>query len=274
MEKETKTKVCRKCGKEKALSEFYKAKKNRDGLYNLCKVCVAKRGKAHRHSLKGFLRKLYNNQKKRSKRRGHPQPAYTFDEFKNWFVRQPNFKFLWRQWRSSGYLKDLAPSVDRLDDSKGYSFDNIRLVTWQENNLKEHDKHKVKVNQYSLDGRYLKTFESLSDAAREIKSTSTNIRSACKGRRKSAGGYRWKYLNQEFPKGKDIGEVKRNKTNKWIKVNYSDNTYKVFDSVKACCKFHRCASATLRRVINGLPVKHKQLQNIKVEYIEKDSQND
>ena len=33
------TKICRKCGSELPLSEFYKAKGNKDGHKNICKEC-------------------------------------------------------------------------------------------------------------------------------------------------------------------------------------------------------------------------------------------
>jgi hypothetical protein len=49
-----------------------------------------------------------------------------------------NFKVLYKNWVKSGYEKNFRPSVDRLDSTKGYSFDNIRLVTWKENNNANH----------------------------------------------------------------------------------------------------------------------------------------
>jgi len=55
-------------------------------------------------------------------------------------------------------------------------------------------KAKRKVEQYTLDGTYLKTFDSVSLAAKEINSATTNISKCCKGKRKSAGGYIWKYV--------------------------------------------------------------------------------
>ena len=56
-------------------------------------------------------------------------------------------------------------------------------------------KAKKKVNQYTIDGTYLKTFDSLSDASKEINKSSSNISKCCNGDRKSVGGYIWKYKN-------------------------------------------------------------------------------
>jgi len=39
-------------------------------------------------------------------------------------------------WIENDCIKDLVPSVNRLDDYINYSLDNIELVTWKENNDK------------------------------------------------------------------------------------------------------------------------------------------
>jgi hypothetical protein len=54
-------------------------------------------------------------------------------------------------------------------------------------------KSKKIIEQYTLEGKYLNTYESISYAANAINSVSTNISKCCSGKRKSAGGYIWKY---------------------------------------------------------------------------------
>ena len=39
------TKVCKKCDLEKDESEFYKNKRNKDGLHSYCKICNAEKGR-------------------------------------------------------------------------------------------------------------------------------------------------------------------------------------------------------------------------------------
>jgi group I intron endonuclease len=56
-------------------------------------------------------------------------------------------------------------------------------------------KSKKYVEQYTLDGEYLNTFNSVSEASRSINSATTNISKCCNGKRKSARGYVWKYKN-------------------------------------------------------------------------------
>ena len=49
------------------------------------------------------------------------------------------------------------------------------------------------VDQYDRDGHYLRTFESIRSASREIKVNTKSITDALNGRQKTAGGYVWKY---------------------------------------------------------------------------------
>lgn len=88
---------------------------------------------------------------------------------------------------------------------------------WTEEKKKEHSKkfsgqnnpmfgvkmgraHNAKyVEQYDLDGMYIATFDSTKEASEKVKTKdnkiidSRNIRSVCIGKRKTAGGYFWKY---------------------------------------------------------------------------------
>lgn len=50
-----------------------------------------------------------------------------------------------------------------------------------------------KVNQYDLKGNYIKTFNSINEAKKETKAT--HIGSVCLGKRKTSGGYIWKYCS-------------------------------------------------------------------------------
>lgn len=53
---------------------------------------------------------------------------------------------------------------------------------------------KKRVAQYTLKGEYIQTFPSISAAAKEINSNTSNISGVCTGRRKSCKGYIWKYI--------------------------------------------------------------------------------
>lgn len=60
--------------------------------------------------------------------------------------------------------------------------------------------------QYDLQGNLLKEWDSILEASENLKISQANIRSCCCGQ-KSAGGYQWKYKNDN---NKIIGEYKKN----------------------------------------------------------------
>lgn len=49
----------------------------------------------------------------------------------------------------------------------------------------------MKVNKLDDFGNIIKTYDSMTEAAKENKTNTSNIRSVCKGNRNKAGGYRW-----------------------------------------------------------------------------------
>ncbi len=56
----------------------------------------------------------------------------------------------------------------------------------------------IPVNQYSLEGEFIKTFKSATHACKElgIKSRTGHINECCGGKRKSAYGYKWEYAKK------------------------------------------------------------------------------
>jgi len=52
---------------------------------------------------------------------------------------------------------------------------------------------KIRINQYSLDGIYIKTWESCRSIDKGLKVSRSTVVACCKGERLTAGGYKWKY---------------------------------------------------------------------------------
>jgi hypothetical protein len=144
---------------------------------------------------------MYSNQRKRAKRRKHPMPTYTADEFEEAILAMPLFHTLHSDWVLSGYNKQLVPSIDRLDDDISYTEDNIQLVTWKENNEKHYADRKNGTNnklnkavlQLTKEGTHIAEHYSVSEASRVTKINRTGILNCISGKAKSAGNCIWRY---------------------------------------------------------------------------------
>jgi len=193
-------KNCTKCGTTKQTKEFSKHESRYDGLQSSCKTCRNISAKKYRQTKDGLIAQIYGNQLAHSKQRGHELPSYSRDELKAWVYSHPNFEALYKAWVDSGYDKWLTPSVDRADDYKPYSIDNLlRLCTWQENydrgntDMKNgiNNKTSTAVVQMNLDGTFVQEHYSMCAAERKTGVANGNISNCCNGKSKSAGGFRW-----------------------------------------------------------------------------------
>jgi hypothetical protein len=181
-------KICRKCEKRLPVTEYGSRKQSTDGLKNYCYEC---RRKEYR-SIDGLIKNLYLHQKQSSIRRNHHKPKYTYEELYIWVLSRHNFYILYSNWEKSGYKKDLIPSVDRINDDKGYSFDNIRLMTWEENNKLGRTRRSKKFGCFK-NGKLIKIYNSLKDIKKEMNINKSNIIRSAKTN-KRAYGYNWSYV--------------------------------------------------------------------------------
>lgn len=187
------SKVCFRCSELKPLSEFSKRT-------NVCKPCVVLRNKEYYRTIKGMPTQMWNNCRLNSKARGHYM-SFTRAELVNW-LNQNNFANLHYYWEQSGYHKDLKPSIDRLNSMLPYTFDNMRLVTWKENNqaayierklCKRQTKQHKPIVQYTLTGEFVAEYGTISNAARVNGFCRTNINSCVLGKNQTAHGFKWEY---------------------------------------------------------------------------------
>jgi hypothetical protein len=199
-------KKCAKCKKIKDLEGFKKDKARKDGRNSYCKWCHNELAKNSRRTIKGKAIKIFRQQRDRSKIKGYNPPTYTQDELVDYLMSNEDYLKLHEQWRKSGYKKLLSPSLDRLDNYRGYSFDNIRIVTWEENKIKGHsdvknglnNKQNKAVIKCDLNGVELESYHSMHHSARENELYYPNIWAACNGKIKSTGGFRWKYADHRL----------------------------------------------------------------------------
>jgi len=197
-----KTKECTKCNEVKEISEFYKRNASYDGVAHLCKRCSQKKHIKYIRTKKGLISKIYGQQRKSSRERGHNYPSYSNNELKEWMLSQKLFHELYDEWKISGYDKMLIPSCDRIDDYRGYSLSNIQITTWQDNFDKGHyniknginnKQNKAVISINPITGEKIK-YHSAREAARIIDIFRENISACCNGRAKSAGGLYWRHV--------------------------------------------------------------------------------
>lgn len=188
--------ICSKCKKEITEDKILNRKEGKKKAHSWCYDCVINANYEFNKTKKGVLRTIFYTQILGSKKRGHDKPSYTKDEFIKYGLNNNYFNIIYDRWVALNYDKDEKPSFDRIDSKKGYSFDNIQIMTWRENNIKGRNENKKckKVAQYTLDGIFLKQFDSISEATKEVNGYKGNIIKCCNGKAHTASGFKWKYI--------------------------------------------------------------------------------
>lgn len=109
---------------------------------------------------------------------------------------------------------DNKPNIDHINtDRTDNRVENLRWVTQKENcnnllSIEKYSKNNAKANlgkfsklnpnskpvlQFTLDGKLIKKWDSAMDVKRELGNNQSHISNCCRGRRKTAYGYKWKY---------------------------------------------------------------------------------
>jgi len=188
-------KTCDKCGSAKNAFEPHR---------QTCRSCRADYKRKATRTCEGHIKKIYHNQVRASKMRGHSQPAYSLSDLTSWILGEVEFRVLFDAWQEGGYDKWLAPSVDRIDNQYGYSLENVRLVTWQENSDQAHidcqdgvlstGSPHVAVVQEDLIGNKVARYVSLRAAALALgKNCHKEIGKCCRGVHQTCQGFKWKF---------------------------------------------------------------------------------
>jgi len=148
--------TCRTCGVEKPLSEYWKQTNRKSGFQSECRSCMGGRQNRWRRNNRERAREISNNALKKT-RRGNPVKAMLAGL--RWRARQLGLEFnlspsdivipekcpvlgiplksaYGQSSRRIGYDRDCAPSVDRIDNSRGYTRDNIIVVSFKANRIK------------------------------------------------------------------------------------------------------------------------------------------
>lgn len=162
--------------------------------------------KTHKGEFKNWLTKTYGRMKRDNRNKFNLELPFTKQEFSEWVLSKKIIELL-NNYKNNNFDKNFNPSIDRIDDYKGYSFDNIQLITWKENNEKGRksfknkeqcskmakEKWSKKVIQRDLEGNIITIFNSTHDVNRILGFDSSLIARACR-LNKISKGYRWEYV--------------------------------------------------------------------------------
>lgn len=86
------------------------------------------------------------------------------------------------------------PEVNHIDeDKRNNDVENIEWVSRSENMRHSAHTKSCRINQLSIDGEFIKQWDSAHEIERELGFNQGNIISCCKGKRKTANGFRWEY---------------------------------------------------------------------------------
>lgn len=172
-------KTCKECKKEKPINEFYKHPAMDGGHLNKCKECKKEMAKKNREENIEYYREYDKRRQRESFKRvflhrysgmkssvegrnSHNRSVEgkelcSKEEFLVWCAKNiDEFRKLHQQWQKSGYEKSMSPSVDRIDNDKGYIPENMQWITLSENSSKDNSKTFWKNFERDKEGQFVK----------------------------------------------------------------------------------------------------------------------
>lgn len=126
----TAMKLCYSCREVKPVEEYSMSTTAPDGLRARCKPCF--NALAKERATENPERELLRSCKRNARTRGIPFSLVLSDIVIPSHCPVLGIKLM----RGDGRMIDASPSVDRTDSSKGYVRDNISVVSWKANRLK------------------------------------------------------------------------------------------------------------------------------------------
>lgn len=147
--------ICNTCGIEKPMARYKKDTRYNGGHRPQCRDCankmdnIRRKGsnfraseRKYRNTFKGFCKQSYNGAKARAKKYSleFDLPNDYFEAL--WLSQNGKCALSNRDMEHTSRSKtaranDYRASIDRIDSSKGYTVDNVRLICWYINEFKK-----------------------------------------------------------------------------------------------------------------------------------------
>jgi len=117
--------------------------------------------------------------------------------------------------------------------------------------------HLIPVYQYTKDGFFIKEHSSSADAFLITNINNSDIGKCCKGKKKSAGGYQWKFFKNKkidavLPRKKSIPKNKPITNNKRVaKINSDRIILEIYNSIIEAAAKNKCDNSDIVKVCKG-----------------------
>ena len=185
------------------MEEIWKDIPNYEGLYQASTMGRIKRLESKVWNRFDFITKKEHILKPRYTRKGYIHYAL----YKN--GERKDFKCHWLILSTYIENKDNKPQINHINGKK----DDNRLENLEYCTNEENQKHAYriglkkpmrgaknpkarKVNQYDLKGEFIKQWNCINEAKRNLNILNAHIGECCKGTRKNAGDFKWRYVDE------------------------------------------------------------------------------
>lgn len=99
--------------------------------------------------------------------------------------------------KSNNHVSNLEWCTNKYNCNYGTRTDRILVSRGQKRKERHPNRVKKKIIQYDKDGNFIRNWECAKDVKNELGIDNGDIGKCCKGKKNTAGGYKWKYAEDE-----------------------------------------------------------------------------